>query len=342
MALGSNISGPGLDVLRGQQYIPEKWLSEVQFFREAYMLNDNFVKTWKATLGSGDTWHIPRVNELSVEDKASGVPVAVQSNNDGDYTIQVDTDRTTSVFIDDLLAVQSSYDVRSIHMKAIAYALAKDLTGSILGQRAGLFSYPAQNVFTSSTGTIAGNGGAFTLAAFLLARKTLLEADVERSEMMLLISPSQEAAMLAIPQFTSIDYGNKRLEDRVIGSILGVPVLVSSLVGANSATGWRNGTSAAPEPTPGVLGSRYFPRQSVDGVAPTTLPLTFTGNAKPVHTAVLAHKEWCAAVISKSPKITYSFENRDQGHLMVARSTYGSKLYRPNHAVNIHTTGDVV
>lgn len=341
MALGNTITGPSINTQRGQQFIPEQWLSEVQMFRKAKMLDTSVVKTWGAQVKKGDTFHVPRISELGVEDKATDIPVGVQPVNDTDFVITVDTDRTTAVALDDLLEIQASYDLRAPYLEAMGYALAKDMTGSILGLRAAIQNTASQNVFSSSTGTISGNGQAFSFAVFLAARRILLEADVPEEKIVLLISPGQESALFTIPQFISKDFiNNAPIAQGQIGSLMGVRVIRTSLIGNNSATGWRNGspTIAPPEATPGFTGSRYLPKQD----SFTSLPATFTGNSRPVHTAVMCHMDWAAAVVSKAPRVTQSFENREQVWLMVGRQAYGARLYRPLHAVNIHTTGDTV
>lgn len=336
MALGSNIQGNVLNTQRGQQWIPKVWLSEVQMFRKARMLDQSCMKTFGGDVKKGDTFNVPRLSELAVEDKATDMPVSVQSNNDTAFVIQVDSDRTTSVAIDDLLEIQSSYELRAPHLAAMGYALAKDFTGSVLGLRAAVNAITTQNVFSSSNGLLTGNGLPFNFASFLTARRLLLEADAPADNLMLIISPAQEAAIMTIPQFISVDFINeKAIVTGQIGTLMGVKIIRSSLVGANSATGWRNGSQGAPEPTPGVTGSRYMPKQD----AAASLPLVFGGNSQPVHTAVMCQLEWAAGVVSKAPRVTQSFENREQVYLMVGRQAYGTRLYRMNHAVNIHTNG---
>jgi Phage capsid protein len=340
MATDINLSGPTLNTTRGQQFIPELWLNEIQMFRKARQLDQSIVKTWMSDVKKGDTFHIPKITELAVEDKASDTGVSLQSNNDTDFVITVDTDRTTSVGIDVLLDAQSQYELRSPYMKAMGYALAKDFTASILGLRAAINNTAAFNVFSSSNGLITGNGTPFNYASFLAARRILLENDVEDGDdatgLCLIISPGQESAIMTIPQFISVDFiTNRPVKTGMIGTLMGVDIIRTSLIGNNSLTGWKNGFLGAPEPTPGVAGSRYLPKQD----AFTTLPLTFTGNAAAVHTAIMCHPEWAGAVASLKPKVTESFENREQIHLMVGRQAYGARLYRPGHAVNIHTTG---
>lgn len=345
MATDINLSGPQLNTTRGQQFIPELWIQEIQMFRQARMLDKSFLKNWGSAVKKGDTFHVPRMTELPVEDKASDTAVSIFANNDTDYVIQVDTDRTVAVGMDILLEAQSSYELRAPYLKAMGYALAKDLTGQILGLRAAVNANASASVFCSSNGLLTGNGTGMTLASLVAARRFLLEndvmdgADIPGGGLCLLISPGQESALFLIPQFISADFiDNKPMKNGQIGTILGMDVIRTSLVGANSLTAWRNGALGAPEPTPGALGSRYLPKQD----AFTPLPLLFGGNARPVHTAMLCHSEWAASVTSLAPTFTESFENREQVKLLVGRQALGAKLYRPGHACLIHSTGDAV
>lgn len=344
MALDPNITGNLLNTTRGQQFIPELWLNEIQMFRKGRMLDSGILKTWESEVKKGDTFHIPRLSELGVEDKATDTGVSTQANNDTDYVISVDTDRTAAVGIDIMLDAQSSYALRAPYLEVMGYALAKDLTGQVLGLRAALMNTAANSIFASSNGLVTGNGTALTLAALLTARRNLLENDVMDGDdlgnnLTLIISPAQETAIMNIPQFISKDFitGSPMMSGQ-IGTILGMNVVRTSFIQTNSLTGWRNGANSPLEPTPGVTGSRYLPRQD----AFTSLPLLFTGNSAPVQTAMLVHSEWAGAVVAKKPQVTESFENREQVNLMVARQAMGCKLYRPGHGILIHTTNGIV
>ena len=345
MATDLNLSGPQLNTTRGQQFIPEMWINEIQMFRKARMLDMSITKTWTSAVKKGDTFHVPRMTELAIEDKVSDTAVSITANQDTDFVITVDTDRTCSVGIDILLETQSSYELRKPYMQAMGYALAKDITGQILGLRAGVNATSAASVFASSTGTIAGNGTGLSLASLITARRILLENDVMDGDdipgggLTLVVSPAQEAALYLIPQFISSDFIDGRpMATGQIGTILGMDVIRTSLLTANTLTGWKNGHLAAGEPTPGVVGSRYLPKQD----AFVGLPLLFGGNARPVHTAMLVHSEWAASVMCMTPRFTESFENREQINLMVGRQALGARLYRPGHAMLIHTSADMV
>jgi hypothetical protein len=345
MATDLNLVGPQLNITRGQQFIPETWLNEILHFRKQRLLTADLFKAWESDVMKGDVYHIPRVSELGVHDKASDTAVSLELINDTDYTITVDTDRYTAVATDILLDRMASYDVRKPYMEAMGYALAKDVSAAALGMRAALNANPALSVFASSNGAITGNGTPITFASILTARRILLENDVmddaegPLSDVKLVVSPAQETALMNIQQFISRDFINDPpLIKGFIGTIMGIPVIRTNMIGANSATGYRNGAQASPSPSPGFTGSIYLPKQD----PATALPATFTGNSRPVHTAMLVHRDWAGCVMSMKPTFTDSFENREQVNLTVGRQALGMKLYRPNHGVLIHTTGDVV
>lgn len=336
--LGS-MQGNTVNAVNGQQFIPEIWSKEILAFRRATMLSFDMCKQIEiGSMKKGDTVHIPRMSELTVEDKVPNIPVSIQSNTDTDLIITLDTDRDCAFALDSYLDAVSSYDVRKPYLEAMSYALDRDITGTILGLRGAIMTDPLRSVFVSSTGTIAGNGQPFNFAGFLNARRILMEANVPRKDWRLYVSPGQEGAIYNIPQFTSADFiSNQPIPNGAIGSLMGVPVIVTSLISANSATGWVVGSNPG-EPTPGFTGSRYIPKQDTF----TTLPATFAGNSLPVHTALLCHKEWAAAANPVKPKVTQSWENRDQAWLFVGRQVYGARLYRPDHAVLIHTSGTII
>ena len=85
MALDPNVTGQVLNTTRGQQFIPELWLNEIQMFRQGRMLDASIVKTWESEVKKGDTFHVPRLTELAIEDKATDTGVSIQANNDTDY-----------------------------------------------------------------------------------------------------------------------------------------------------------------------------------------------------------------------------------------------------------------
>lgn len=340
MAISNSLSGESFNQQTARQFIAEFWLPEMMAFRQQRLFQaEQFCKTFGATVKRGDVFHIPRIGEMMMEDKQTDQPISIQNDNNDDYEIRVDSDRVIGIGIDNFAEAMASYAFRQPYVSGMGYVMAKDLCGAILGLRASLYGISTQNVFASSTGTIAGNGQTINRAAILAAREILLDADVDENNLVCMVSPGQETDLLSIDQLTSSDYvSGKPQESGMIGNLYGVNFFRTSLLRANSATGWIRRVADQildTSPTPGFTGSRYFPRQDPGAVS---LPATFTGNSTPVHTAIMCSKEWAAAVMQNniSPEVNYLPDRMLT--LIAARHSYGAKLYRREHAVLIHTT----
>jgi hypothetical protein len=334
----NQLTGPSVSPLNSQQFIPEQWLQETIAFLQARTVTTEMVRQFTGLLKKGDAFHIPRTSELRITDKVVDQPVSIQANDDNELIIQIDTDRYCAVGFDAYLDLVSSYDIRAEYLRSMAYAIDKDMTGALLGLRAAIMANPLSSIYASSTGTIAGNGQQMNLATFLRARAQLLRANVPANELMYFVDPIQEAQLMTVPQFISVDFiNNKPISNGMIGTLLGVKIISTALITENSATGWLNGKDN-PEPTPGFTGSRYLPKNEPF----LSLPATFTGNSAPVITGLMCHKEWAAMVTPSKPKITQSFENAMQINLMVDRNVYGTKIFRPECAVLVHTSNTIV
>lgn len=340
MAVTNILSGQSFNAETARQFISEMWLPEMMTFRQQRLFQtEGWCKTFGAAVKKGDVFRIPRIGEMTMEDKQTDQPLALQTDANDEYEIRVDTDRTIAFGIDNFTEAMASYAFRQPYVQGMAYVMAKDLCGSILGLRASLYGISAQNIFASSNGAISGNGTAINRAAILAARQLLLESDVDENNIMCMVSPAQETDLLSIDQLTSSDYVSGRpQESGMIGNLYGVNFFRTSLIGANSATGWIRRVAdqvLSTEASPGFTGSKYFPRQDPSAVS---LPALFTGNSLPVHTAIMCSREWAAAVLQNNitPEVNYLPERMLT--MIAARHSYGAKLYRREHAVLIHTT----
>jgi hypothetical protein len=336
--IGNQITGPSVSPLNSAQYIPEMWLNEIIGFLRARTITAELAKQYTGMLKKGDTFHIPRTSPLGVSDKVVDQPISIQANEDTDLVIQIDTDRYCAVGFDSYLDMVASYDIRAEYLSAMAYAMDLDMTGALLGLRAALQAIPANNIYASSNGALSGNGQQINLATLLRARAQLLRQNVQPQDIMYFVDPIQEAQLMVIPQFISSDFiSNKPIVNGQVGTLLGMKIISTSLITENSATGWLNGKDR-PEPTPGFTGSRYYPKSDTA----LSLPATFGGNGAAVISGLMCTKEWAAMVTPSKPKITQSFENSMQINLMVDRNVYGTKIFRPECALLIHTTNTIV
>lgn len=228
--------------------------------------------------------------------------------------------------------------------KEAAYAISRDIDAFILGMRAIFRNIAAQNVFCSNTGDIGASAvsAPLGLTHVLQAKRILDELDVPTTDRVLVVSPAQYNQLLAADKTQNMFYRTSApLENGIVGTLFGIPVYMTSMVGANSATGFLNGTTAIPTPgvTPGGTGL-YYPSQ---GGTALTLDTTWNTTAntttatRAVHTAMLLHREAVGLAMLQDPKTEYSRETLYLSDAVVTSTLYGCREYRTTNAVLIHS-----
>jgi hypothetical protein len=287
----------------------------------------------------GKAAHIPEIKNLGVFDFVSGQHVNAQYRSPTDYTAFCDRRKESSVALDDLAEFYDDKNVRAIYRDLQLYALQRDYDNAVLGMRAGIPQ--SQWIFSSSTGTAAGDPEPFDEASILAAREKLWRANVDSSDIRLYIGVVQHTDLLSNPRILNRDtYPSYVMASGEVGQIYGMRCIVSNNIVNNTLDGWVNDENSTPLPAPGVAGSPYLPSQG--NVYP--LPRGKTGDevAKPFITALMCHKDWCfdtSPAGAASLKFTTSFENSLQSHLIVGMHHYGHKVWRSDHAVLIHSAG---
>jgi Phage capsid protein len=238
--------------------------------------------------------------------------------------------------IEDIVTTQAAYALRSEYTREAGYAIARDIDNAVLALRASVNNVASQVIYNSSNGLVTGNGAAnpLTFASFLTAKLILDAADVPPEDRVFIVSPGQYAQLLNINQFTNVQFIDGRpVENGLVGSLFGIPVVMTSQVGVNSNTGYVNGTGGAQLPTPGVNGSPYVPKQDTYA----TLPLIFSGDSRPIVTATLAHMDWAVLGIQQEPQLESGREPIYQADVVIMTQLYGTRLFRSDHAVLIHS-----
>lgn len=231
--------------------------------------------------------------------------------------------------------------------KESAYAIGRDIDAQILALRAIFMSIANQNVYSNGATAASDNvaSAPFNLSAFLRAKLVFDRAGVPDNQRVLIVSPEQYMQLLALDKVQSMFYRTSApLESGVVGTLMGIPVYMTNMITANSATGFLNGSTAIP--TPGVTGAGqvYYPDQ---GGAATSLPVTWnaTANTTPqtqaVHTAVLLHREAFSLAMLQEPKTETARETVYLSDIVVTSTVYGAREYRTTNAVLIHTNSSI-
>jgi N4-gp56 family major capsid protein len=332
---GGGYSGSALGRTNVDVFVPELWSDEIKRERDTNFVMKSTVSMLPMTGKKGDVIHIPEISRLAVNDKVHNQPVTLQSRTEDEFTLTIDKYKESSVMIEDIVNVQSKYNLRREYVREMGYALARDCDNFLLGLRANIQGYNSQSnvIYVTSDATSSGTPLSINRASILAAMQLLDEADVPQEGRFLTVSPAQHVDLLTINEFISADYvNNKPTVSGMIGSVYGIPVYKSTQIKANSTTGYTNGAGSSGQPTPGVTNSPYFPTQSPSDAMATTLVTT---NA--MTTAVMGHKDWAKLSMQLNPRTESSRENLFQADAVISTQIYGAKVYRPDHCVLIYT-----
>lgn len=167
------------------------------------------------------TISFPKAGSFTVENRASAAVATTQSLTFGIDTMDLDFRANVSWIIDPNDAIESSIDVDGEYAIRAARAHAKYVDTQIKTE-------------LETVGVATATAGAnITDAIILEMLAALTRRNADRSSLYLAISPEQEAAMLAINKFTSVDFVNQTVPSGVIGRIYGVNVVVTPVIDAD-------------------------------------------------------------------------------------------------------------
>ena len=349
--VGSAFTPTNLD-----KFIPELWSSEVTRALNEKLVMKDHVKRIPGTQRKGDVIHVPSVGRLSVNPKISETPVTLQNGTPGEFTFKRDRHVESSFMVEDIAALQSDYDTRSIYSQEAGLALARDIDAWLLAHR----------VVLKAEGQIVQSGGGtpapLNLAAILTARLMLEKADVPVEGAHLIVSPAQYTSLLQIDEFINGFYvDNRPVVTGQVGTIFGIPVIVTNAIRKNATSGFRIGDSDTAGATPGVAFwntggtpaanySRYYPDESklapwtatqkVGGQHTLTAPTSTTpGSTLAIgqYSALLCHPDWLAFWMDDMAKTESSRETLFLADAVVSHQYYGCKVYRKQFAVVIES-----
>lgn len=320
--LPSPYVGSAMGLSNGQVFVPEIWVDDLLRFRDKKLMASDLCRKIMFLGKKNDTLHLPRISRLGVYPRIPETPVNLQALTEGEYTMLIDRDVESSFSIEDILEMQAKYNLRSEYTREAAYALARDVDNQVLAMRAAL-KFAGQELDTGAT---------IVEADILTAKEALDVNDVPAEGRKLLIAPQQESDIMSLNRFISRDYidGPSVIQrGRIIGSIFGADVIVSTQITRNSLTGYTNGANGIASPTPGVVGSPYLPTQD-----------SFTGlnTAGNRYSALYVHPDWCNLAMALEPRVTASWENLYQMNVIVSRQVYAVKLFRPDHGFCLTST----
>ena len=217
-------------------FIPEVWSVETLREAEKALVMAPLVKRYDSLVkGRGDTIHIPHVSNLSANDKTQNSEVTLQTVTETETSISVDQWKEVSFEIEDIVKVQSQYDLRSEYTSKAGYAIAQAVDSDLLA------------LYSSLTSTDVGTYGTDIADPVIVAAlQALDEVDAPLEDRFFIIAPSQKAAIMKLDKFVKADYlGQYDMPTPVKvgpnnrylwGDIYGIPTYYTNQVPVTAAT----------------------------------------------------------------------------------------------------------
>lgn len=185
--------------------------------------------------GKGDTIHIPNLSNLSATDKTASAQVTLQSPTETETTILINKHKESSFLVEDILKVQSNYDLMGEYTAKAGEAIARTIDTDLLTE------------YTNFTNTDVGvYGSDITDAVILAANETLDLANAPLEDRVMVVYPTQKTALLRIEKFVKADwvgqYQNPTLVKTgvasrfLFGDIYGVPTYWTKQVTSTAGT----------------------------------------------------------------------------------------------------------
>ena len=211
-----NIGATAANVFR-----PNVWSKEALMFVKSNLVLLPLIKHYDADVkSSGQTLEIPNVSAITANLKAQNTAVTLNYNTETKTTITLDKHYESSFIVEDLVKIQSAYDLRSDYTQAAAYAIAEKIDADLA---------------TSMTAAFDGYGAYGTALndnLILTVNRYLSENKAPRSDRSIVVHPKGEQEMLAIDKYVRYDAlgvggDDNSIKNGKIGRIYGADVFMS-------------------------------------------------------------------------------------------------------------------
>lgn len=217
-------------------FLPALWSTETLRATENALVLAGLVKRYDSQVkAKGASIKVPNISNLDVTAKSANTDVTTQTVTETSTTITIDKHYESSFEIEDIVAVQSAYDLRSEYSSKAGYAIAKQVDTDV----GGLYS----SLTTTDIGTYGVDIGD---AAIVNALTTLNVNDLPLESRAIVIHPYQLAAIMKLDKFVKADFlGNyneatpvrKGPNSRYMwGEIYGTPVYYTNNIQTTAGT----------------------------------------------------------------------------------------------------------
>lgn len=223
---GSNVTR---SIAQTSQYIQEKWTRDIQQPFDASLQAAKLVQDRSGLVSDGgDIVNIPFTAGVNARAKAASTAVTYDSPEGAPVTLNIDKHYYVAVLIEDIAAIQSSYDLKSAFQERMAEALARQIDTDLMS-------------LYGSAGTTVAGGTAIDDADMLAVVTALDTSNTPSSGRRGIIGHNTKADLLGINKYVAYDQTGKTGKavdgsEDLLGTIYGMDIYHSGNV-QTSTTG---------------------------------------------------------------------------------------------------------
>ena len=306
------------------QFIPEVWgqaISDV--FQQQIMMKNVGTDLSPDVASHGDVIHMPHIGVPALSAFTQGGEIATDVTSGGSQTseetqLTIDQYNVASVYVPDIVNVQSNYDLMSIYTKQLGYACARGFDNflhyqvannlqGLLASGTGAAGADANNsIHVETTGSALSQANLTSLMALILGETGSTDG------WHLVLSPDMYASLNALTEYaqgTQAALGADFGRTGNAGAILGMPVWVAQSPYMGSAAG---GADVAADAAKGIL-------------AVADLETSGTDDNDLVYGYAI-HESALYYAFSKEAKITATYRHAYLSWLVTCESVYGGAI----------------
>mgnify|MGYP003110988709 CR=1 FL=1 len=188
-------------------FIPEVWRDAILDYAERNFRLRNQVTDISDAI-EGDTIHVPRVSEETAAAKSADTAVTYSAQTDGETQVSMDQHHYEAKRIEDIVRVQSSYDLFNLYARSMGYGIAKKIENYLAVDI--LQAATANDVSLSSDNT-------FTSALVRSGLQKLLDQGVDytNGDTFFYASPASYMSLMSLGEFS--DFQERGPESSGVG-----------------------------------------------------------------------------------------------------------------------------
>lgn len=177
-------------------FIPAIWAMETLRAAENALVAATLVKRYDAeVVARGNTLHVPKISNLSANDKTANTNVTTQSIVESEVVITIDKWKETSFMIEDIVKVQAQYNLMSEYTSKAGEAIARVIDTDLM------------NLYTTFTNADVGSYGVDIGDATIVAAIQALDlANAPIQDRAFIVYPTQKSAIMKLDKFVAATF----------------------------------------------------------------------------------------------------------------------------------------